>query len=127
MNRAFYKTMETLTNFIILAQSAAAPATEQPQSGGMSMLMMLGLMFLAFYFLLIAPQRKKQKEHEKMISNLQSGDEIVSIGGICGTITNIKDKTFVVRVSDNTKIEFLKSAIQSKISGGNDAETSEQK
>lgn len=119
--------METLTNFIILAQSAAAPATEQPQSGGMSMLMMLGLMFLAFYFLLIAPQRKKQKEHEKMISNLQSGDEIVSIGGICGTITNIKDKTFVVRVSDNTKIEFLKSAIQSKISGGNDAETSEQK
>ena len=127
MNRTFYKTMETLTNFIILAQSAAAPATEQPQSGGMSMLMMLGLMFLAFYFLLIAPQRKKQKEHEKMISNLQSGDEIVSIGGICGTITNIKDKTFVVRVSDNTKIEFLKSAIQSKISGGNDAETSEQK
>lgn len=127
MNRTFYKTMETLTNFIILAQSTAAPATEQPQSGGMSMLMMLGLMFLAFYFLLIAPQRKKQKEHEKMISNLQSGDEIVSIGGICGTITNIKDKTFVVRVSDNTKIEFLKSAIQSKISGGNDAETSEQK
>ncbi len=110
--------METLINILFLAQattSAAAPATAQQPEGGMSMFLMLGLMFLAFYFLLIAPQRKKQKEHAKMISELQSGDEVISIGGICGTITNIKEKTFVVKVSDNTKIEFLKSAIQDKV------------
>jgi len=66
-----------------------------------------------FYFLFIAPQKKKQKAHEKMLSTLQSGDEVVTTGGIYGVITNVKDDRFVVRVADNTKIEVGKAFIQS--------------
>lgn len=69
------------------------------------------LMMAGFWFLLIAPQRKKQKQHEKMLAALQSGDEIISTGGIYGVITNVKDDRFVVRIADNTKIELGKSFI----------------
>jgi preprotein translocase subunit YajC len=70
------------------------------------------LLFGAMYFFLIAPQRKKQKEHEKMLKELQSGDEIVTSGGIFGVITNVKDDRFVVRIADNTKIEIGKGFVQ---------------
>jgi preprotein translocase subunit YajC len=78
------------------------------------------LMCAAFYFIAIAPQRKKQKEHEKMLKELQSGDEVVTTGGIFGTITNVKEDRFVVRIADNTKIEVGKGFIQTvlKRSGG---------
>jgi len=74
------------------------------------------LLFIGgFYFLFIAPQKKKQKEHEKMLTTLQSGDEVVTTGGIYGVITNVKDDRFVVRVADNTKIEIGKAFVQSVV------------
>jgi preprotein translocase subunit YajC len=73
------------------------------------------LLFGAMYFFLIAPQRKKQKEHEKMLTALQSGDEIVTTGGIFGVITNVKEDRFVVRVADNTKLEIGKGFVQSVV------------
>ena len=74
------------------------------------------LLFIgAMYFFMIAPQRKRQKQHEQMLNELQTGDNIVTIGGIFGKITNKTDKTFTIKVSDNTKIEILKSAVSSKI------------
>lgn len=79
------------------------------------MLVVYGLMAAGFYFLLIAPQRKKQKEHEKLLSALQSGDEIVTNGGIFGVITNVKEDRFVVRIADNTKIELGKSFVASVV------------
>jgi preprotein translocase subunit YajC len=85
-----------------LAQAAA------PQGSGWSTMIFMGLMFAAMYFLMIAPQRKKQKQHEKMLAALTSGDEIVTTGGIYGTITNVKEDRFVVRIADNTKIEVGK-------------------
>jgi preprotein translocase subunit YajC len=71
----------------------------------------MALMVGGFWFLFVAPQRKKQKEHERMLGALQSGDEIVTTGGIYGTITNVKDDRFVVRIADNTKVELGKSFI----------------
>ena len=94
---------------LVIAQTPVQPSTG---SGPMiTQLMFLGLMFAAMYFLLIAPQRKKQKEHEKMLSALSTGDEIVTTGGIFGVITNVKDDRFVVRISENTKIEVGKSFV----------------
>ena len=87
----------------MIAQTAAPAA---PAGFPISMFAEMALIFGAFYFLLIAPQKKKQKEHEKLVATLQSGDEIVTTGGIFGTITNVKDDRFVVRVSDNAKIEI---------------------
>ncbi len=82
-----------------------------PQGMGWTNLIFIGLLFAAMYFLMIAPQRKKQKEHEKMLASLTSGDEIVTSGGIYGTITNVKEDRFVVRISDNTKIEVGKAFV----------------
>ena len=66
-----------------------------------------------FYFLLIRPQQKKQKEHEKLVSGVKTGDKVVTAGGIHGIVANVKDSTFLVKVADNVKIEFDKSAITS--------------
>ncbi|MBE6414214.1 MAG: preprotein translocase subunit YajC [Verrucomicrobiaceae bacterium] len=102
----------------ILAQEVAP----QAQGGGYQMLIFIVLMFAAMYFLMIAPQRKRQKQHQQMIKELKSGDKVVSIGGIIGTITNVKEKTFIVKLCDNTKVEFLKSAISDKIADETEAE-----
>ena len=84
-------------------------------TGGYSQLIFFGLLFAAMYFLMIAPQRKKQKEHEKMLAALGSGDEIVTTGGIYGTITNVKEDRFVVRIAENTKIEVGKSFVSTVV------------
>jgi preprotein translocase subunit YajC len=103
--------MTKFSLFLAQAQPAAP--------GGASMLMQmlpLVLMFGAMYFLLIAPQRKKQKEHEKMLTTLKAGDEIVTTGGIYGTITSVKDDRFVVRVGDNNqKLEVGKGFVHALV------------
>ncbi len=76
----------------------------------------LVLMFAAMYFLLIAPQRKKQKAHEKMLTELQSGDEVVTAGGIYGVITSVKDDRFVIRIGENNaKVEVGKGFISTVV------------
>ncbi|MEE3145679.1 MAG: preprotein translocase subunit YajC [Bacteroidota bacterium] len=77
---------------------------------GMSSLIMLGLMVLVFWFFMIRPQMKKQKELRKFRDGLAKGDHIVTIGGIHGKILEITDTTVLVQ-SDNTKLRFDKSAI----------------
>lgn len=67
--------------------------------------------FAIFYFLLIRPQQKKQKEHEKMVSELKKNDEVVTNGGIHGTVINVKDTTLILKVDENVKIEVNKNAI----------------
>lgn len=98
---------------LLLAQ--AQPAA--PSGGSMLMQMLpLVLMFAAMYFLLIAPQRKKQKEHEKMLGGLKAGDEIITTGGIYGTITSVKEDRFIVRVGDNTqKLEISKGFVHALV------------
>lgn len=97
---------------LVLAQ--AQPAAP---SGASSLLQLLPLvlMFAAMYFLLIAPQRKKQKEHEKMLAALTTGDEIVTSGGLYGTITSVKDDRFIVRIGDNVKVEVGKGFVSTVV------------
>jgi preprotein translocase subunit YajC len=71
----------------------------------------LFLIFGIFYFILIRPQQKQQKEFKKMMEGLKKNDQIVSIGGVHGTIVNIKEKTFIVRVDENSRMEIDKSAV----------------
>ncbi|MFB3919323.1 preprotein translocase subunit YajC [Candidatus Velamenicoccus archaeovorus] len=81
------------------------------QAGMLANLFPLALIFLIFYFILIRPQQKQQKDFKKMLEALKKNDQIVTVGGIHGTIINVKDKTLVVRIDDNTRIEIDKSAI----------------
>jgi preprotein translocase subunit YajC len=64
-----------------------------------------------FYFLIIRPQNKKQKETQKMLAALKKGDKIVTIGGIHGTIQNVREQTVIVKVDEDTKVEFNRNAI----------------
>lgn len=68
-------------------------------------------LFALLYFLFIRPQQKRQKEHQKMINELQVHDEVTTVGGILGTVVRIKEDTVVLRLADNIKVEFLKTAI----------------
>ena len=82
----------------------------QPNSP-FDMFFILGLIFIVWYFLVIRPEQKKQKERVAMIGALKKNDTIITAGGIHGTIVNVKEKTFVLRVDDNAKIEVEKTSV----------------
>ena len=69
------------------------------------------LIFIIFYFLLIRPQKKQQDEHRKMIGSLKKNDEVITSGGIHGTVMNVKEHTITLKVDDNVKIEIQKGSV----------------
>lgn len=73
------------------------------------------LIIVILYFLMILPQQRRQKKHSQMLTELKKGDRIVISGGIYGIITNVKDKTFMVKIAENTEIEIDKTSIAYKI------------
>ena len=87
------------------------------EGGGTAMIVWLGLIFVMMYFLLIRPQRKKQKAHAALLKELKKGDKVVTTGGMFGTIYAIdEDKGKVVlRINEQTKLVFLKSSIAGKV------------
>jgi len=99
--------MNAISKGLVLLQAAAANPTGQM----VSTLVTFGLVFVVFYFLIIRPQNKKQKEMKNMIAGVKKGDKIVTIGGIHGTVHAVKEGTVVVKVDDDCKIEFSKSAV----------------
>ena len=83
-------------------------------NGGASMLITLVLMMAVFYFMLIRPENKRKKEAEQMRSSVKTGDRISTIGGILGTVVNVKDDKLVIDTSaDQVRIEIAKWAISS--------------
>jgi len=97
-----------------LSRLMAAPAGAEG-SAGSSLFSFLPLVAIIaiFYFLILRPQNKKQKETQKMLSALKKGDRVVTIGGIHGLIQSVKESTVIVKVDDNVKLEFNRSAIAS--------------
>jgi preprotein translocase subunit YajC len=71
----------------------------------------LVLIFIIFYFLIIRPQKSKEKEHQKMLNELRKNDDVVTTSGIHGTIVNLKDKTLILRIDENVKIEIEKNCV----------------
>lgn len=99
-------------NFIALLQAAGEGAPSASSSMGfISTVLPFLLIIFIFYFFLIRPQSKKQKETQKMIDALKKGDKVITIGGIHGTVVTAKEKTIIVKVDDNCKMEFTRSAI----------------
>ena len=92
------------------AAPSGTPGQQQPPSA-FSMLPMLLFMLAAMYLLLIRPQQKQRKELQKLVSEVKSGDKVVISGGIYGTIANVKEKTFMLRIADGVKVEVDKSSI----------------
>ena len=94
-------------NFITLLQ--AAPAAQQ--GGGMSMWIMLALIFVVMWVFMIRPQKKQQKELQNFRDGLKKGDKVVTIGGIYGTICEVKEGSVLMEVDNNVKIRVNKNAL----------------
>lgn len=87
--------------------------TNNPTGSGWTTIIMLGVMLVVFYFFMIRPQKKQEKETNEMRNNLQVGDEITTIGGIIGKIVSIKEETVMIETGkEKTKIRLLKTAIR---------------
>ncbi len=104
-------------------QTAPAPAPGGQSQGGTMMIVFWGLFIAAMWFLLIAPQRKKQKDQQKMISALAPGDQVLLTGGIYGEITSVRPDRLIVRIGDNTKVEVEKGFINSVVRKPGEAAT----
>ena len=99
--------------FISTAQAQTAPAPAAA-TGGSDMLMSmlpLALMFVVLYFLMIRPQIKKQKEHRAMIDALKPGDEVATVGGLLGKVTELGDNDLGVEIAQNVKIRLRRDAV----------------
>ncbi|QDH69476.1 preprotein translocase subunit YajC [Marilutibacter alkalisoli] len=95
------------------AQVAAAPA------GGMGMSLLFPIALIAImYFLMIRPQMKRQKEHRAMLEKLGKGDEVITNGGIAGTVTDIGESFVTVQIADNVKVRVQKGAIANVLPKG---------
>lgn len=90
----------------------------QGQGSSTSFIIMMALMFGAFYFLLIRPQQKKQKAHTELINSLKVGDEVLTAGGILGKISGVSDHYAVVQIGDNTEIKVQKSSVSMVVPKG---------
>jgi|SRR5690606_2299072 len=95
-----------------------APPSGEGGGGGnlISTIIMFGAIFVIFYFMIIRPQQKRAKEREKLLSNIQKGDKIVTTGGLHGTIAGLDEKTVLLDVGDKVKLTFERSAIGTVLS-----------
>jgi preprotein translocase subunit YajC len=93
----------------LLVALAGRPGTGE--SNPFASLIMMGLIFAIFYFVLILPMRRKQKKLEALVNGLKSGDQVVLNAGIFGQIVGVDETSFLVRVDDKTRIKVLKSAV----------------
>lgn len=91
-----------------------AQGTSGSQQNMLMQMLPFILLMVGFWFLLIQPQRKKQKLHQKMLTELKPGDKVITAGGLCGVITHVKKDRFQVKVDDNTRVEVAKGSITAR-------------
>ncbi len=101
-----------------ISQAHAQAADGQSSQGDLFPLIMIIGMFVMLYFLTIRPQRKRQKEHAELITNLSSGDEVVTSSGIMGKISKIDDDYVLLKVADNVELKFQKVSIHAVLPKG---------
>ncbi len=100
---------------ISYAYAQAASETARPSGNPLGGFLPLILIFLVFYFLLIRPQQKKEKERKNMINTLKKGDYVVTTGGVYGTVVSIKPNAIELKIDENVKIQLLKNAVTSLV------------
>ena len=103
---------------MVLAYFPMAQATPGP----LTHLVPIFLMFAIFYFLLIRPQQQKQKEHEQRVKTLAKNDEVITSGGLHGTIVGLKEKSVLLRIAENVKVEVERSAISEVVKSRGEVE-----
>lgn len=89
----------------------AQPQGGSPEGSLISTLIMFTLIIAIFYFMILRPQQKRQKDRQKMLDAVKKGDKVVTSGGMHGTVAGIDEKTILVQVSENVKLKFDRTAI----------------
>jgi len=89
----------------------APPQGGSGDGGLMSTIIMFALIIGIFYFLILRPQQKRQKEREKLLESVKKGDKVITSGGLHGTVAGIDEKTLLIQVSENVKMKFERSAV----------------
>ena len=108
--------MHILTPLILMA---GGPTAEGQAPGGMGQMMVpMLIIFAIFYFMLIRPQQRKEKERKAMINDLKTGARVVFSGGIMGTVANVKEHTFVIKIADGVKVEVARGAVSRVLEKG---------
>ncbi|MDP6355197.1 MAG: preprotein translocase subunit YajC [Planctomycetota bacterium] len=114
-------TVLNASNYLIFMQ-------QQPGGGEVfaQMLPMIVILFVFMYLFAIRPQRKQEKEKKKLLESIQKNDRVVTIGGLHGTVSSLKEDTVLVSVADGVQLKFAKSAIQTVRKGKRDSEEGEE-
>ena len=107
-----------MTTFWTVLGMGSAPGSGQQQQSPLFMFGWLGIMLVIFYFMLIRPQQTRERERRKLLENIKSDDRVVFSGGIIGIVTNVKDKTFIIKIADNVKIEVGRAAVTQVLEKG---------
>lgn len=94
---------------LTLAQAEGAPAGAGQST--MFMPIMMLILFAIMYFMMIRPQKRREKERKEMINSVKSGNRVLLTSGIIGEIINVKENTLVVKIAENTKVEVVRAAI----------------
>ncbi len=110
-------------SLVLASVGAASAQTSSPFGGSLtSMLPMMLAMFAIIYFLMIRPEQKKQKDKLAMLNAIAKGDVVLTIGGVYGTVYNVKKNTLVLKMEDGSTVKVAKVAISDKVIGDPDAE-----
>ncbi len=121
--------MTGISNFFPLLLGAPDASGGTAGGGSSSLITMLvtfGLIILVFYFLVIRPQNKKQKDAKKMLESIRKGDRVVTIGGLHGYVDSVKEDAVVLKVDDNVKLKFSKSAVSQVLERKDDSGESKE-
>ena len=110
--------MNSIQPLFAMLPGAAASGAEGPSP--FSMLLPILGMLLIFYFLMIRPQQKRQKEVQKMLSAVKKGDRVLTASGLYGTVDGVKDDVLVLQIADNVKVEMVKSAVTGVVAQGSE-------
>ncbi len=104
-----------MLQYLIFMQCAPGPGQT---GGGMETLMSLLpflLIILVFYFMILRPQQKRQKERQKLLESIKKGDKVITAGGIHGTVEGIEDKVLLIKIADSVKVKVERSSISTII------------
>jgi len=109
--------LDTVSNFFITSAHADTGSAPAPQ-GGFSFFIMMGILVFFMYFAIWRPQARRAKEQRDLLGSLAKGDEVVTAGGILGTISKISDNYVVLSMAENVEITMQKSSIVSALPKG---------
>ncbi len=107
-----------ILNWIPLWAMAAPAEGQEAQQSPVFIFGWLAIMIVIFYFILIRPQQRKEKERQALLSQVKSGDRVLFGGGIIGTVTNVKDNVFTIKIADKVKVDVTRGAVTQVLNKG---------